>query len=974
MCLAPITSQISVASPATADDSWGVGTLTDAEIWNLVSQMTLSEKIGMVNGTNDIAGITCGPGATSLDRPASATCYGQVWISPGVRRLGIPRLRITDGPAGIRLSFYETAMPAPVGLAATFNRAAAALFGSTVGKDGRATNQDVWLAPMINQVVIPTAGRNFETLGEDPYLMGQLVAAEAKAAQNEGLIVTLKHYAMNDFENGRNSTSVALDERSLHEMELQAFEAGIQAGASAIMCSFNRVNDVFACSNDLLQNQILRGIFGFKGFVMTDFGAAHRTSDMIYGLDMAQPGNVNGGVFGSPSLTPAVMTGTAAVSLTNDLPAVPAFTAAEWQATLDQAVFRILKAENAVGLLEGTQYGSQSAAACAPGPLPPCTPYDPPRGDLAALQPSSFAAAQSIAEESATLLRNVNNALPLSAGDLSNLLVMGPTAVATYVGGGGSAHVTPAPGVQSPYDALLAAGGAGANISFVPGYDLDGQVVPASAIIAPATSAFAGQNGWLRTQISTTIPPNNTAPAACSGICAPDQLDATIDYVGANTLTANTAWRWQGTFTAPSAGDWQLKIFVKNQTSAQLFMDGLANNPNRRINIGAYGIVGGFGASTVPTWDGLAQANKSHETTGLKLHQATFSVNFAAGETHNLDLRAYANATDPLSVRFAWVPPDWQTQKISEAVAAAASANKVVIFAFDDGTEGNDRPNAANQNNQALGLQLPGYQDALISAVAAANPNTVVVLNTGDPVFMPWVNDVKAIVEMWYPGQRGGPATANVLLGLVNPSGKLPVTFPNGSGPQPRWPQDDPNCTDTSINGNCPLYPGKATLGFLGVTNHNYRSIDFTTNGFFVGYRWYDKNNVAPLFPFGQGLSYTTFEYRNLVLKAEKDGTVRVSFIVQNKGDVAGTVVPQVYVGAAPSTVQQAVRALRGFDRVELQPNEARRVEITLDARSFQYWDEQVHDWTLLAGRRTIWVGDSSRDLRLSDDVTPMAQ
>jgi len=177
------------------------------------------------------------------------------------------------------------------------------------------------------------------------------------------------------------------------------------------------------------------------------------------------------------------------------------------------------------------------------------------------------------------------------------------------------------------------------------------------------------------------------------------------------------------------------------------------------------------------------------------------------------------------------------------------------------------------------------------------------------------------------------------------------------------------------------MYPGIYLPGFLGINSHGYRTINYSNqvlggiqgNGIFQGYRWFDKNGYTPLFPFGHGLSYTTFEYRDLVLKAEKGGTVRVSFIVQNKGDVAGTVVPQVYVGAAPSPIEQTVRALRGFDRVELRPNEAKRVEITLDPRSFQYWDEATHAWTFLAGTRTIWVGDSSRDLRLSGDVTPMA-
>ena len=957
-CLVLTAASLSASTSAAnaAADPVVTGTLTNDELHVLVSQMTLAEKIGMVNGTTD-------PNCTPTRQP---NCFGQVWNSPGVPRLGIPRLRITDGPAGIRLSHFETAMPAPVGLAATFDREAAALFGATVGKDGRASNQDVWLAPMINQVVVPTGGRNFETLGEDPFLAAQLVSEQTRAAQQQGLIVTLKHYAENDFENGRNATSVKVDERTLHEGELQAFESGVNAGAGAVMCSFNRINDVYGCSNEQLLNQILKGQFGFNGLVMTDFGAAHATSDLMYGLDMEQPGNNR---FSTTNLTNAVTNGTAAVPLTNDFPAVPAFTAEQWQVALDGAVFRVLWAENSVGLLEGTEFGSHFTGTPAP--------FDPPRPDLDALRPTSFAAAQEIAEESATLLRNEGGLLPLSPHDFGGdgVLVMGPTAVAAYVGGGGSAHVTPAPGVVSPYTALAEAAGSHARLRFVPGYDLDGQLVPASAVAVPAgpsvlpnglppgDEAFAGTPGWLRQQTATTAVPSGSEPAPCPGSCAPDQVDPVVDYSGSTALPVGTGWRWTGRFTAPSAGTWQLKIFVRNQTSAALFVDGLATNPNRRINIGAFGLVGGFGASTVPTWDGLAQANKNHDTSGLQLQQATFTTTFAAGETHDLDLRALDTGTEPLSVRFQWIPPDWASQKIAEAAAAAASARTVVVFAYDEGTEGNDRPDAANQNNQGLGLALPGYQDALISAVSAANPNTIVVLNTGDPVLMPWAGSVKSILEMWYPGQRGGVATANVLLGKVNPSGKLPVTFPPDAT---HFPTYDPNCTDPSINGNCPLYPGTAEPGFVS-GNHGYRSIDYTTNGIFVGYRWYDQHDVAPLFAFGHGLSYTRFMYSDLKTRPTATG-LEASFTIRNVGPRTGAEVAQVYVGpSASAPVPLAEQALVGFERVELKPGQARRITVPIAARGLSYWSTATHRWELALGERSLFVGSSSRDIRLTD-------
>ena len=996
------------------------GTLTEADLHQLVGDMTLAQKVGMVHGQAETTDpqFGCGntglptafpvinPGATGAARVAG--CVGQAGVNNGVKSLGVPPLRQTDGPAGVRLSHQETGLPAPVGLTATFDRSAANDYGVVIGREGRATNQDVLYAPMINQVAFVTAGRNFETLGEDPFLAGQLVADETLGVQHEGLIVTLKHMAMNDFENARTNTAVRLDERMLHELELQAFEQGIQKGhAGSIMCAYSRISqsdtgfDTYSCGNNLLLNTIARGQLGFTGWVLTDFGAVHRLSDILGGVDSAMPngnaagirdepdpGNLsdppfNNNVFangagfpgGAPgsgkTLTQAVLNGTSAIPLNGNYPPIPAVSGAQWAAALDAAVFHILTSMNRAGLLEGTPYGSHNGGCTAAAA--DCVPFVPPRPDLQALVAPDFAIAKKVAEEGATLLKNDNGFLPLKSADFAGngVLVLGPTATATYVGGGGSAHVTPFEPITNALDALRSEAGAG-KVSYAQGYDLDGEVVPATA------TATGGLPGWLRQQISTTIPPSGSAPGPCTGTCAPDRVDPTVDYdASTSTLPAGTAWRWTTHFTAPSAGTWQLKVFVKNQSSAQLFVDGLATS-QRRVNMGAYGVAaGGIGGSSIAAWDGLAQTAKSHD--GLELQQAAFTATFAAGETHDLDLRAYANATDPLSVRFEWVPPDWQARSIATAVAAAAGANKVVVFAYDDGTEGSDR----GGNDQNAGLQLPGWQDALIAAVAAVNPNVAVVLNTGDPVYMPWLASTKSVLEMWYPGVAGGSATADVLLGKVTPGGKLPITFPDGSGARPRFPTDDPGCDPAAIvipnnstgtganDGNCPLYPGVFMTDPAQGT-HTHRTVDMAANGIFQGYRWYDLHGKAPLFPFGHGLSYTTFAYANLAATPTV-GAMTVSFDVTNTGPVAGDEVPQVYVGppdAAP--VPMAVHSLAGFERIALQPGETRHVTVELAPRTFQYWDVSAHAWTTAWGDRTIAVGASSRDLRLSKVDAPL--
>lgn len=948
-----LTSGVQLAPSAGAappsgpvQSGWGVGTLSDSELQALVGQMTLAEKQRFVAGQSDP---DC---ATS-----SVGCVGQAGTIRGVARLGIPNLRLTDGPAGIRISYKTTALPAPVNLSATFDREASRDFGAVMGREGKATNQDVLLSPMVNQTTLATAGRNFETLGgEDQYLGGELVYTQVEGVQAEGLIATVKHWVMNDFENSRQSTSVAIDERTLREGEMQAFERAMEADPGAVMCSYNRIKidtdqDRFSCSHGDLQNGVLRGELGFDGLIMSDWGATHGLDDMAQGLDVQMPSASH---FSLANLTNATTSGTAAIAQTNDNPAQPARTAAEWQSTLDTAVAHVLAAMNKAGLLEGTEFGSRFSGT--PEVVPTTRPT------MAEVKDGSLDIAERIAAESATLLKNDGAALPLTADDLTGdgVVLMGPTSVTPYIGGGGSANVTPYDDAPSPYGALKVQTPAGSNISYVPGYDLDGDLVPAAALTAPAGGTFAGQNGLVRSQISTTLPATGVAPDPCTTACAADRLDAGVNYSDATgTLAAGTAWRWQGTVTAPEAGSYQLKVFVKNQSSSQLFVDGLAT-AQRRVNLGAYGVAsGGIGGSTVSSWHKLTQTAKSHDPAVGKLHQGSYTLTMAAGETHTLDLRAYANATDPLSVKLQWITPSTQQQSIDEAVAAAQGAKVPVVFAYDEGTEGSDR----GGNSIADGLKLPGYQDDLIAAVAAANPNTVVVLNTGDAVLMPWVDDVKAVLEMWYPGQLGGSATAEVLLGTVNPSGKSPVTFP-ASGTQ--VPQYDPTCTDTAVTGNCTLYPGAAKIGNDGVTKQTYRTIDYTKNGIFTGYRWYDRQDQTPLFEFGHGLSYTSFAYSGLTTVPTADG-LRATFKVTNTGRVAGTEVAQVYVGGSDkSPVPLAERALAGFERVSLAPGETKTVQVDVDSRALSYWDVDADAWKMVTSGRAIEVGSSSRDIRVT--------
>ena len=316
----------SAASEASADSvcfggpaiGTTCGTLDETDLHSLVSDLTLAQKVGLVHGQAETTdpqfgcGNTGTPTAFPVINPSAtgaarvAGCVGQAGINNGVKSLGIPPLRQTDGPAGVRLSHQETGLPAPVGLTATFDRSAATDYGVVIGAEGRATNQDVLYAPMVNQVAFPTAGRNFETLGEDPFLAGELVAHETRGVQDQGLIVTIKHLAQNDFENSRTNTAIKLDERTLHENELQAFEKAIGDGhAGSIMCAYSRISqsetglDTYSCGNKKLVD-VARNNFGFTGWVLTDFGAVHRLSDLLNGVDSAMPNGNNAGIRDEP--------------------------------------------------------------------------------------------------------------------------------------------------------------------------------------------------------------------------------------------------------------------------------------------------------------------------------------------------------------------------------------------------------------------------------------------------------------------------------------------------------------------------------------------------------------------------------------------------------------------------------------------------------------------------------------------------
>ena len=815
-------------------------------VLQLIEKLTLDEKLSLVRGGVDPNNL------------------GQAGYIPGVPRLGIGPLRLTDGPAGIRVTKPATAMPAPVSMAATFNPDIARRFGATVGKEGRALGQDVLLSPMVNIVRQPGAGRNFETLGEDPLLAASLVSAQVKGVQQNGLIATVKHFAANNFEQGRMGVNVLIDERTLNEIYLPAFTAAVNAGAGSVMGAYNKINGTYCCENSALLETTLRQKMGFGGFVMSDWFATQSTNASIQaGLDMEMPGDgirIPGrdGYFGT-SLRKAIETG--------ELP----------EATLDRSVARILVVMEKFGHLD------------KPKPRPT---FDKAAGRKAA---------RDIAEAGAVLLKNDRFILPLKSDALKTIAWVGLPFERPVIGGGGSAQVTPT-NITSIQQLLKSAHGIDRPL-YAPGIDTDGTAIPASAFtnLTRANDAAAARRPG---------PPNSDTTFGI--INDPQIRTADINHVAKNALATRIPQIWKGNLVAPVTGRYGIKVQVDGGQAS------LTIGEKLRANAG--GLFGG-GASLYKTKDGLLTA--------------TLWVDLVKGKPIPITLTAAAGGgfgpPDPnakLHVRLAWVTPARQAEQIANAVKVAKGASAAVVMVYDEGTEGTDRAD----------LALPESQRALVEAVAASNPNTIVLLHTGAPVELPWRGRVPAILQLWYPGQEGADATLRLLTGAVSPSGKLPVTFPE-------------RITDGPVT-KPEQYPG------------NNGAVVYS-EGPFVGYRHYDNARKAVAYPFGHGLTYTQFAYTRLRVSDTAAGT-KVSFNIHNIGDVSATDTPQVYVTRPQrAPVMLPVRWLAGFTKVTLAKGESRDVTITLPPTTWRYYDDTSHRWKRLPGNPVVEVGQSSRILLL---------
>lgn len=806
----------------------------ESRLDDLMSRLTLQEKVRLLAGAS------------------SFTLHG-------VERLGVPALTMTDGPTGVRSIKGEAATVFPVGvaLAATWNPETAAAVAGAIAREAHALGDQVVLAPTVNIMRIPTWGRNFETYSEDPYLAGRIGTAYVQGLQSEGVGASLKHYAANNQELERFVVDARVDERTLREIYLAAFEMVVEeADPWTVMASYNKLNGVYASENRRLLTDILKEEWGYQGMVVSDWNAVHSTAPAANaGLDLEMPGPARW--FGDKLLA-AVEAGEVA------------------PAQIDDNARRVLRLILRSGLMDG--------------PLP--------AGELRT--PRHRAIALDAACEGMTLLKNQGPLLPLDRGAVRRLALIGPNAVRCLLQGGGSSQVV-TDGVRTLEQGFSDYLGSGTQVSVAQGVDND--ILPPLADRRMFSPTQARDAEGLRVEYFATDD--------CSG--QPDSTGLERNFmrrVSANIASANRppyrSFRWSGWFWPTRSGTWEFGLRTTGR--AVFTLDG---EPFISPDTEA--------------------AEDPYDVLGRSVPRRLASVELQAGRGYRVQIDYTPVESGHEYIGLGARAP---AEPMERALEIAREADAVILV-LGSGTitetEGYDRPD----------LALPADQDELARKVLAANPRTVVVLNTGSPFAMPWLDEAPAVLQMWLSGETGPDALPRVLFGEREPGGRLPVTFPARFGDHPAHAAS----------------PDAALCDYA--------------EGLGVGYRYYDAAGEAPLFPFGHGLGYTAFTLSDLQVPAEAVAgePVRVRVRVENTGARAGSEVVQVYVAPQAPRLPRPPKELKGFAKVRLAPGESRQVELELGPRAFAFYDPEAAGWAAEPGAYDILVGRSAAETPLRATV-----
>lgn len=863
----------------------------------LLAAMTEEEMYGMLGGSHSAA---------------SARGCGTGYVG-GVPRLGVPVLRMWDGPKGVTGDGnYPTTSPASeLALAASFSEELAAAYGELLASDNRASGGNVQLGVQIDHVRAPFFMRSRDSFSEDPYLTSRLGLALASSIEKEHVISVLKHLAcfssMFAF-----SDEIQVDEQTLHELYLAPFAYILKnQGASAVMSAYNSVNGVAASENTCLQKTVLRDMWGFEGMTLTDWGGNHTlTTHLGTDLEMALLDSNT-----RENVETAIQEGTM-----------------DWE-DVETAVRHTLTAMGRAGYLGLVQVKGDGTAAIDPTPVASIELCVTEGEERYALLEKNDEIALKTAAEGAVLLKNDHEALPIDEEDDVVLIGLLSRYTMNHCHESSYGWLEKMDGTEPHLRELL---GEEAEITSEIGLDIIGEVIPGACLY---TTEECEENGVL-VSIDDGKPLTEEAIRMTTGT-----VDGKANRTFKNSENGNALVYGQHVsittyLKAPETGVYELQL---------LKIGGLAEADIRveqeEIRIS--------GSGTNVFWP-LTGDVPTEE--GMDVPESATEVHLVKDRVYKITVEAKAQSqTKDLQISLNWFRPGQREEEYQKAVEAAASHKKVIYFAYDNAQGTGDYLAFLNRSGMELEEGQLSLLNDVIRAAKEKGNEVIVVLYTGLPVTMDWLDDVDAVVEMWLAGQSGGKAAAQILTGVKNPSGKLPVTFPRSA--------DDTQFGDFEGNYRA----------------ENVNIIDYWKGGegIFSGYRWYDREGIEPLFAFGYGLSYTEFAYSDLSVKREGDGFA-VTFTVRNTGKVTGTEIAQVYLGAAkvPDYVQMPEYKLVGFERIEdLKPQESRTVTAKIAAEELQYWDaglevpEGTEKWVLAEGERTVYVGSSSDKLLLSQNI-----
>ena len=794
------------------------------------------------------------PDEMTVDDACTLLGGASVWRTHPIDRLGMPEIKMTDGPNGARGQFSgdertaAVVTPAGVCLAASFDPSLVRRIGDLLGRETRRRSAHVLLAPSVNLHRTPVGGRTFEYFSEDPELTARLAAAFVEGVQSNGVAVTVKHMVCNDTEVERLTVDVRIDERVLRELYLRPFEVAVtEAGAWGIMTAYNRLNGEFCAANHRLLQEVLRDEWGFDGFVVSDWYGAHDgVASALAGLDLEMPGPAR--IYGA-RLREAVEAGQ-----------VPADRVLELAGHLRTLAERTGAAEHPADDPERSELHDDEVALC-----------------------------RDAAAAGTVLLRNVDGALPLDG--VRTLAVVGPGAVRTRTMGGGSASLR-ALRERSIADALAERF---EHVEVEVGCDID-RLAP-----LPDPDRVVGPDGEPGLVATYHAGRSGDGPVlATRRISTPNlQLFGVVpDGVPEDEHTIVVRGAYRCTRTGP------------HQVGAMA-----SGRP--RIEVG--GTVVMNGVDDLPRGDGW---------NGIVSTEQLAVVDATAGDL--VPIEVHWPRSRLLGILRIGIREPQLTDPVADAVAAATGADAaVVVVGTNDEweSEGNDRTTIA----------LPGRQDELVDAVAAANPRTVVVVNAGSPVAMPWADRVAAVVVGWFGGMEMAEAVADVLTGVRDPGGRLPTSFPHRLDDVAAMRWHDP-------------VDGVQTYG----------------EGFDVGYRGHDRSGVAPQWPFGHGLSYGDAEWGPATASATSlaaGSPVTVTVPLRATGARPATVVVQVYVAPVDPPVVREPKALRAWAKVVVPAGAAVDAVVEVPGSAFRRWEPGT-GWVVDPGRYDLVVAASAADVR----------